>query len=206
MATTKIKVKSDGRKNVIAKRVEKLTNAQQQWCHEMAADPMFNATAAARKAGYKTPGQAAQKNLNNKTVQAYLGKVLHERQQRCELTADEVLHQLRNALFLDPMMFYDQHSDGTVTPKQLQDIPEELRRCITELETKVVEDEYGNKITTFRYKTINKDNAFTLAMKHLGLMAPDGSINVNVSGVGVSWDELARGPAIEGKVKGKEKK
>lgn len=193
MSTSLVDPKRRGRK------LNKLTTAQQTFCHEMAADPQFNGTAAARKAGYKHPPQAANKLLNTRAVQAYLGKVLHERQERCQLTADEVLEHLGEALFLDPLELFSSNPEGTITVKSLDDVPIAVRRCITKIKSKKRVTQDGATETTLEIELMSKDAAMTNAMKHLGLLSPDGTnVNLNVGGSSIDFDELCQPPVLEG--------
>ena len=95
------------------------------------------------------------------------------------------------------MQLFNHHEDGTVSVKSLDDIPVEARRCITKLKvtTRVTQD--GDTETTIDIELMSQDAALTNAMKHLGLMAPDGSsINLNVGGLAVTWEELRTPPAL----------
>lgn len=186
--------------------IDKLNNMQKAFCEEMAADLTFNATEAAKKAGYKNPNQAAYKLLKNKSIQAYLGKVLHQRAKRRELAADDVLEHLRNALFLDPIDLFEHVGNGVFAVKDLSQIPEHVRRCITKIKCKVRETEEGTE-TYIELELMSKDAAMTNALKHLGLMEPDGSVNVNVAGQMLDFDKLCKPPSeedvVEGKIQGK---
>ena len=164
---------------------DKLTEKQRAFCEELVGDVGFDLTAAARRAGYggtgKNAPQAVTKLLKNKTVMAYLGWLIEQRRQRRELEADDVLEHLRNALFLDPLDLFD-NEGGVCRMKELSEVPEHVRRCITKLKLKSNVTEYGTE-TTLELELMGKDAAMTNALKHLGLIRPDGTaVNINVSG------------------------
>jgi len=119
--------------------------------------------------------------MQNSEVQKYLGYVLEQRRQRRELEANEVLDHLRNALFLDPLDLFDQDG-GVCRMKELSEVPEHVRRCITKLKVKQRELANGTE-TTLELELMSKDAAMTNALKHLGLIRPDGTaVNINVRG------------------------
>lgn len=149
--------------------IRKLTSGMKVFCEEMAADPQMNTMRAAEKAGYKNPSQAGWRLLKQPTIRAYLGKILHERVMRCRLVADDVLTQLRNALFLDPLDLFEPVGNGVYLVKSLDQIPQEIRRCITKLKTVTYQYEDGTIETKLEIELMSKDSAMTNAMKHLGL-------------------------------------
>ena len=161
---------------------KKLNPMQRAFVQELLADEKFNATAAARRAGYKQPTQASNKLLSKREVQAILGKEIRLRIERMQLKADDVLEHLRTALFLDPLQLFDEDDDGNLTVKSLEEIPEAVRRCITKLKVKVRQTKRSTD-TTFELELMSKDAALTNAMKHLGLISADNLNFVNVGPV-----------------------
>lgn len=152
----------------------KLTEKQKAFCEELAADPGFRVTEAAKQAGYGTPQQAAAKNLANKTVVAYLGYVLQKRLERRELKADDILDHLTQALFLDPLELFERVDEKTYRVKDLEEIPLQVRRCITKLKFKTSTryDSEGNPIeeSYVEVELMSKDAMMRLAMQHGGLL------------------------------------
>jgi len=165
----------------------KLTDQQRMFCEELAADTNFNATEAARRVGYKNPSSTAGKLLKQRKIQAYLGKVLGDRQRRLQIQQDDVLRELAYIAMRDPIDLCDE--DGYIIINNLKDIPERMRRCIDGLE--VVERENpitGEKTQQFKLKLVGKLGALELIMKHLGMLDSKGE------GTGKSqpfdWDSL----------------
>lgn len=186
--------------------LHKLTVPQRTFVAEMLASDLFNPTKAARAAGYKTPSQAANKLMKNKSVQRALGKALRERLERCELKADDVLNYLRAALFFNPLHWFKPTEDGGWEITDLDALPEEVGRLIDEMEVKVRELPDGTKQSWFKVKLISKSTVLPLAMKHLGLFAPELVQQV----IAFDWDSLTQDDkdaydAIEAEIQGGEK-
>lgn len=158
----------------------KLSAQQRMFVEELLADPGFNITAAARKAGYKHAPQSANRLIKNKVISRVIGKKLKERSDRLEFTADQVLDRLRVLLEVDLTHIYDDR--GYTTMAKVKALPDVVRQCITKVTTervKVDVDEdglpvYENKV---HVEWMSKDAALQLAMKHFGLL----SDNLNIS-------------------------
>lgn len=175
MTTRKIKPRSRGG------NAETLTIKQRVFVEELMADENFNATKAAKKAGYTSPSAPA-KLLGQPTVQAIIGKALQARITRCQLTADAVLEHLATALFLDPLQLFERTPDGSYVVRTLEDVPEKVRRCITKIKqrTRIIGEDTE---TYLEVDLMSKDSALVNAMKHLMLVSPEQNMNVNVNGV-----------------------
>lgn len=80
---------------VMEKAEKKLTPKQQRFVDEYLID--LNATQAAIRAGYsaKTAGQTGDENLKKPEIMEKIQAALQARQERTELTADEVINDLR---------------------------------------------------------------------------------------------------------------
>jgi len=172
---------------------KKLTVQQECFVMEMLADPAMNPTEAARKAKYSNPGAACQKLLKNPNVQAFLGKERLQRVERKRLEADEVMDQLREALLLDPRDIFEKAQDGSFVVKDLDEIPIEVRRCITKIKSKRRISADGEVETWMEIETMSKDAALANAMKHFNLMDPD-RVNINVGGITLDFDKLCSAP------------
>ena len=185
-------------------KTDKLPVRVQTFIAELLADKDFNLTRAARKAGYKYPSQYSTKLINDPRVRKAVGKALAKRLERIEITGEEVLEHLRQALFLDPLDLFEPVGNGNYVIRDLQDIPIEVRRCITKMKTKQVKR--GNKTETYiEVELMNKDQALQAAMKHLGLVEPDQTnVNVNVAAIDLRGllDEIEsnRDNVVDGKV------
>lgn len=75
--------------------MDKLTDKQQRFVSEYLID--LNATQAAIRAGYakKTAGSIGQENLKKPEIQKAISEAMLKQQERTELTADEVIADLR---------------------------------------------------------------------------------------------------------------
>lgn len=163
--------------------IDRLTTQQQKFVVALLATEAFSPLEAAKAAGYKTPSQAAYKLLGNPIVAAAVGKAIHQRNQRLELKADDLLDHLRNAIYLDPIEIFEQSEDGAgFYVKRLGDIPEALRRCVTKIESYTTYDRDGNpRDTKLKVEFMSKDGAMALAMRHMGMLGKDGGTNLNIN-------------------------
>lgn len=88
-----------------------LTPKQQTFVDEYLLD--MNATAAAERAGYSTPGYGRQL-MTEPDVKAEIERRQGKRAQRTEITADRVLTELARVGFVDPRDGYD--AEGNLKP------------------------------------------------------------------------------------------
>lgn len=163
----------------------RLNPMQRMFVEALLADPKFNATAAAKKAGYRSPAAMGNKLVKNKVVQAWIGKAINERIREYKLDAKSVLQHLTTALFLDPLdLFEPAEKAGVYRVRSLDEVPQEIRRCISKIKCKTRTDKKGNVDTYVEIELMSKDAALPLALKHLGLIGPDGGpvTNINVEG------------------------
>lgn len=159
----------------------KLLNPMQRlFVENLLADPSFNSTMAAKKAGYKAPSVAANKLMKQPVVRSMIGKALQDRINKVQIDARSVLKHLAEALFLDPLELFDQDDEGELLLKRLADMPAAVRRCITKMKTKSRKLRNGVVETTAEIEFMSKDSALTNAMKHLGLVSPDNNVNNNL--------------------------
>ena len=161
---------------------KKLSNQQRAFVAELLATDQFCATEAARRAGYKHPAQASQKLLKKKHIKAALGKAQREREERCELKADDVLNLLRDALFFNPLHYFEPTSDGKWLIQDLKTLPEGVGRLIDSIEVKVLERD-GETHSYFKVSLISKATALSLAMKHVSVQTHEVKHSID-------WDSL----------------
>lgn len=186
-----------------------MTDAQRVFVMEYLANGGHGAKAA--KIAYpknSNPSHAAIKALNHPVVKAYLGNILRKKLEEADLSATRVLAQLEASLFLDPLDVFEQVSPGIYKIRDLQEIPERVRQCITKLECKTKErtldDGTVETETWFEVGFMSKDKALELAMKFRGLVEPDQrTTNVNVAVGAIDFDELARPPEVSDVVEGR---
>jgi len=147
--------------------LNRLTDQQRSFVVELLADDFFNSKEAAKRAGYKNPGPASHKLLNNPLIQRALGKAQREREERCELKADDVWNYLRTALFFNPLQYFSPGPDGGWTISDPQELPEEIGRLIESMKIVQKTSTDGETETnTFEVKFVSKTEALKIAMKH----------------------------------------
>lgn len=186
--------------------VTDLLDTERIFCAEYVANGC-RAGAAAKIAypGCKNPSRHAGLVLGRPRVKAYLGRMLQHQLAKADLTAERILRQLELALFLDPLEVFEATDiEGVYRVKALDDIPQEIRQCISELKCKTVEDALGLVTTYFEVKFIGKAKALELAMQYAGLLKETG-ININASKVTINFDQLAEGgpddpDTVEGRI------
>lgn len=157
-----------------------LTPNQRLFVESLLADEKFNATRAAKAAGYKNPSHAVTQLLSKPAIAAIIGKAIYKRSEKLGLKAEDVLEHLANVLYLDPIELFEQGDDGSFRVKTLDEIPAHIRRCITKLKCKVRTTDIGSE-SYIEIELMSKDQALPLVMKHLGIISPEGNaVNVNV--------------------------
>lgn len=158
---------------------KRLTPTERLFVKAMQADPMMNPAAAARAAGYKkNPSQAANKLMKRPAVMAILGKELHQRAEKFEIKADEVLQELHHLAMARGEDLFDE--DGQFIP--IKDMPERTRAAIKEFKvTEKILVEKGKKgkdgkkaadrevlMRVTEIKLHDKVTSIDMLMKHLG--------------------------------------
>lgn len=147
----------------------------------------FNLTNAAKAAKYAYPNVMGSKLLAKPHIQRALGKILNQRISESRLEARRVLQELVYLALRDPIDLCDEN--GKICVDDLRKVPERIRRCIDSLKVKQTKDpETGEVSQTIELKLTSKHAAVELAMKHLGLLAPE-KIDV-LQKVSLDWDKL----------------
>lgn len=138
----------------------KLTDKQKRFCEEYLID--LNATQAAIRAGYKekTAYAQGQRLLKKVEAQEYLQKLMDERSQRTEITADRVLQELAAIAFSDRTAIAQIEDGGIVTFTPTDQLDKDAKKTISGIEN----GKYGTKVTTY-----DKVKALELIGKHLGM-------------------------------------
>jgi phage terminase small subunit len=143
-----------------------LTPRQQAFVREYLADRVPNATAAAERAGYgggkAGAAVAGSRLLRVPKIAALIAEAQEKRAARMEVSADRVLAEVARLALADPSGAFN--ADGTL--KALEEIPEELRRTIASVKTRM--DDEGVVVTEVRFW--DKPKSLELAMKHLGML------------------------------------
>jgi phage terminase small subunit len=114
--------------------------------------------------------------MNDRKVAAYLGKQIHLRSQRTQVTADEVIRALANIAFFDIRKIFEE--DGTF--KAIVDMDEDTAAAIESVESTTRTDQYGNSTTTTKLKFHSKMSALDILARHLGML--DSRLKVEHTG------------------------
>jgi len=141
----------------------------------MLADELRNPTKAALRAGYskKSAPVQASKLMKKPAVQAILGKFQREREERTQITSDMVWQKLYQAIDFDPAIAYETTGDGWWIIKRLEDLPEWVRKLITDIQTDFHEVRVINgdevvrvDIPIVKVKFVDKNHVISLLAKH----------------------------------------
>lgn len=171
--------------------LDKLPEGQRRFCMEMAADPQFSPTEAARKAGYAHPSQAAGKLMKQPRVKAYLGKVLRERRERLTFTADEVVRYMHDVLSVNPLSYFQVTDHGWwLSEEDLASIPEWVGRLIVKMRRIHIPRKGADPIRGYAVELVSKDSTLPLVAKHLGLMPADRHEHNTTNVLQVNWGDL----------------
>lgn len=157
--------------------LSKLTAKQRLFCLEMIGDANFNATEAARRAGYAIPQGAVGGLLKHKAIKRFLGKQKRLREERTQLTSDVIWQQLHRAVFFDPIEAFESAGKGWWIVKDLEVIPQEFRQLIEEIKittrpVRVLVEENGEQKVKIvdkplaHLKFVSKGGALATAARH----------------------------------------
>jgi len=167
--------------------INKLTPMMRMFVVELLADPTFNGKNAAKKAGYKIPGNAANKLLKDRRIQAAVGKAIRQRAEKIGLDAESVLRYLETALFHNPLEYFTFKPGVGYTVINPDDIPPEIGRLIDSIELKKFTDNDGNVTESYKVKLISKSTVLPLVMKHLGMLTDKQEIKQTI---GIDLEQL----------------
>jgi phage terminase small subunit len=143
-----------------------LTPKQSLFVKEYLVD--LNATQAAIRSGYsaKTLSSMGEQLLRKIEIRAAVDDAMRKRAQRTEFNADRVLKEIERVATVDPIHLVN--DDGTL--KQMQDIPEDVRRAIASFEI----------IETFEWVGEGKERRreWTGYLKKMKLVPKNESLNM----------------------------
>ena len=146
----------------------KLTHKQKLFVDEYLID--LNASAAARRAGYKTRANSiGTENLSKPAIQAHLRKRLADREKRTEITQDRVLEEYAALAFSDPRQYFDSH--GNVVP--IPDLSKEAAAAIAGFDVKRTTNDEGEFSDILKIKLADKRASLQDVAKHLGMFEKD---------------------------------
>jgi hypothetical protein len=160
-----------------------LTAQQQSFVDALLADPAFNVTEAARKAGYATPNKSGWRLMRKDAIQRAIGEGRKARSERTKIEADDVLTFLRGALIQNPLALFTPGPNGEWTVKSLDKIPKEYGPFIEAIAIRDGE---------VSIRLVSKSRALEACMKHLGLYRP---IQVQTEQkLHIDWEEMLSPP------------
>ena len=169
-----------------------LTPKQKQFVQEYLVD--LNATAAARRAGYKDPNKGRQLVAKGNVAEA-IQKAIQDREQRTQITQDMVVRELAKVAFANGAVYAQVVNGGSrVELTDTVQLTADQRAAISCIK----EGKYGIEVSTY-----DKVRALELLGKHLGIFdsrggqgpAKENNLLEAIMGVGeVSTDDL---PEVE---------
>lgn len=169
MATTLI----DNRHN--GADIKRCTDQQRMFCLHMMSDLEYRPTEAAKAAGAKNPKLQANRWMKMPHVKAILGKFKREREERVELTSDDVWRYIIRVLDFDPADVFEDAGNNWWYIKNIHDIPKKIRQLIEGFD--IDEIQVGDKkITKVKVKFISKTTVLGYAVKQ----AIPQEVNVNL--------------------------
>lgn len=144
----------------------RLTPKQERFVQEYLVD--LNATAAAKRAGYKDPNIGRQLITKN-NVSAAIQDAMRRRSQRTEVTQDMVIQELAKLGFFDIRKLFG--NDGK--PLDISKLDNDTAAALVGLDVQDVADGDGNYVGFIKkYKMADKIKALELLGKHLGAWEP----------------------------------
>lgn len=148
---------------------------------------------SAIKAGYsvKVAQETAVQVLRNENVQKYIAYLREQQLANMGVSQQRVLEELARLAYADPLEMYDE--DGCI--RKISEIPEDLRRAITKIETKEIFEQDGRrKKYVGDAKTVilgAKEKALEMIGRHVGLFEKDNKQKRDITII-VTADESAK--------------
>jgi phage terminase small subunit len=141
-----------------------LTAKQEQFCQEYLID--LNATKSAIRAGYSqgTAGSIGCENLMKPEIQSRISVLQEERSKRCQVTQDEVIHELKRLGFSD-MRKFAKWNGNDVTLKDSDELTDDDAACVESLGQTTSLN--GGSLS---FKLHSKPKALELLARHLGML------------------------------------
>lgn len=138
----------------------RLTEKQQAFIREYLVD--LNATAAARRAGYRD-GNIGRQLITKDNVRVEIEKAKARRAERTQVTQDKVLRELARVAFTDMRSYATWGPEG-VKLKSSDELTEDDTAAVTE-----VSESFGENGRTLKFKLGHKDSALKMLADHVGL-------------------------------------
>jgi len=170
-----------GLKNI---NTHKLTDKQRKFVSEYCID--YNATRAAKEAGYKNPTIMGSRLLNGKDypkISKAVADIQSVNQELNKISKEQIISELSNIALRDVIDLCDEN--GNFVIDNFNNIPAEIRRCIDGVDIEEKEDpRTGNVTRKIKINMSKKLVAMEMLMKHMGMFAPQEH---NVTH-GIDWD------------------
>ena len=145
----------------------KLTAKQQRFVAEYLVD--LNSTQAAIRAKYsaKTADRIGPELLGKTCVAVAIQAAMQAREERTQITQDEVLRQYRNFSFSDVRKLFN--PDGSL--KNISELDDATAAAVTSVESVELTDKNGESLGIVRkVKLVDKRAALADVAKHLGML------------------------------------
>lgn len=168
-----------------------LTDKQKTFCREYIVD--LNATQAAIRAGYSKKGAAvsASKMLMKTNIQLEIKRLMDERNERTNITADDVIRQLARIAFMDIKDFIEW---GVEERNEIIDRDEDDNPIIEKVQSEYVRMKAAQHIDGSLVQSIkmtkygmavefpDRMRAMEMLAKHTGVFDDRPNVSVDVSG------------------------
>lgn len=144
-----------------------LTPKQKRFVAEYLID--LNATAAAKRAGYKDPNIGRQLITKNSVSDA-IQKAILDRQERTEITQDMVIRETAKLAFFDIRKLFDENGK----PLGISELDGDTAAALVGLDVQDIKDAGSGDFLGYvkKYKMADKIKALELLGKHLGAWEP----------------------------------
>lgn len=143
----------------------KINDKQKLFVLEYLVD--LSPTKAAKRAGYSSAN--AGKLMSNPEVRKAIGKALKQILVEPYMSAKELVAQLHHIMYLDPLHFLDQGEAGDITLRDMELIPEPIRKCITKMKIRKRTYTDGTAETTYDLEFFSKEKAADMLAKYYKL-------------------------------------
>ena len=164
-----------------------LSDKEAQFVYEYSLD--FNASRAAKKAGYKNPALMGYKILQKPKIANAIGALRKECLDHLKLTKEEILRQLYYCATKDAGEYVHPKTGELLKPHQL---PLRARQAIDTIKqrvrTSVGEDGTEYRTVETEYRLVPKAQAIDMAMKHFGQYAEEKQEHTHK--VTIDWDGM----------------
>jgi len=168
--------------------VPQMTNKQRMFLAEYLLD--YNATRAAKMAGYKCPQQAGAK-LTSSSYYPVVAKAIQQAQKQAlsclAVSQERILQELEWLALRDPLDMCDEK--GRIIMDDLRRIPARMRRCMDAFKVKRTYHDDGRVEDVAEVKLSPKLPAVELLMKHMGLLGVKNDLSHSAQQV-MDWDGL----------------